>query len=89
MMNYLNAVFWDYPQFTDREQLSKFLREKPGSGAYLWAMRRFLEHGRAVDTMDFFQIEEISRSLPKLKLTPACRKKWKRIIEVYEKTPGK
>jgi len=88
-MNYLKAVFWDYPQFTDPLDLRRFLREKSDSDAYLWAMQRFLEHGRAVDALGFFKIEEISDSLSKLKLTPYCRKKWKRITEVYGNAPGK
>jgi hypothetical protein len=88
-MNYLKAVFWDYPQFTDPSDLRRFLQEKSGSDAYLWGMQRFLEHGRVVDALGFFKIEEISGALPRLKLTPYCRKKWERITEVYGNAPGK
>jgi hypothetical protein len=51
--------------------------------SYLWILKRFLEYGRVVDTISYFKIDEISKQLPKLWLTPYTYKKWKRIIEVY------
>jgi hypothetical protein len=30
-MNYLKAVFWDYPEFTNKKFLKKLLKEKKGS----------------------------------------------------------
>jgi hypothetical protein len=82
-MNYLKAVFWDYPQFTDRKKLESTLQKSRGSSKYLWFLGRFLEHGRAVDVFSYFKPEEIARNLDQLKLRPYTRKKWKRLVEVY------
>lgn len=82
-MNCLNAVFWDYPQFVESEVLKKYLQEKKGTNAYLWLLNRFLEHGRVVDTLTYFTIDEISELLPDLKLSNYTIKKYRRIIEVY------
>ena len=41
-MNYLKAVFWDYQQFVDRENLTKFLQKNKNRGIYLWILKRFL-----------------------------------------------
>lgn len=82
-MNYLKAVFWDYPQFTDKQNLMKYLQRNKDSMAYLWVLKRFLEYGRVVDTISYFKIDEISKQLPELRLTPYTYKKWKRITEVY------
>lgn len=82
-MNYLKAVFWEYPQYTERDTLISILKEKSNLNLYLWIMRRFLEYGRVVDIFDYFRIEEIAEHLPKLRLTPYTLKKWKRLIEVY------
>jgi len=84
-MNYLKAVFWDYPQFTNKEHLKKYLLEQKDSSLYRWILKRFLEYGRAVDTMTYFKIDEIAQQLPTLNLTPYTYKKWKRMIEVYGK----
>ncbi|MCK4445814.1 MAG: hypothetical protein KAW56_01895 [Candidatus Marinimicrobia bacterium] len=46
-------------------------------------MYRFLEFGRVVDTLEFFNIEDISSNLPKLKLSDYSRNKWNRMIEFY------
>ncbi len=82
-MDYLKAVFWDYPQYAKRETLISILKEKSNVNLYLWIMRRFLEYGRVVDILGYFRIEEITEYLQKLKLTPYTLKKWKRMIEVY------
>jgi cephalosporin-C deacetylase-like acetyl esterase len=85
-MNYLKAVFWDYPQLTNREQLLKFIQEsKKSTKVYRWLLKRFLEHARVVDTLEYFSLQEIARYLPDMNLAPYSRKKWKRIIEVYGK----
>lgn len=83
-MNYLNAVFWDYPQFADAKYLKEHIPKVKGKSIYLWILRRFLEYGRVVDVMNFFDIEEIKEHLPRLNLSPYTAKKYKRIIEVYE-----
>jgi hypothetical protein len=88
-MNYLKAVFWDYPQFTEREVVKLSLKENIGSNLYLWIMARFLEHGRVVDIFNFFKLQEIVEYLPKLKLTSYTLKKWLRLIEVYGNSTGK
>ena len=82
-MNYLKAVFWDYPQFSDEENLKNFLKQKLEQSLYLWIISRFLEHGRVVDTLQFFTINEIKDNLPKLKLSDYTLVKWKRMIELY------
>jgi len=82
-LNYLKAVFWDYPQFTDKENLKEYLLEGKNSSSYLWILKRFLEYGRVVDTLTYFKIDEIIQQLPTLNLTPYTYKKWKRISEVY------
>ncbi len=82
-MNYLKAVFWDYPQFTEKEALKALIEEKKSTPLYFWIMQRFLEFGRAVDALDFFKIEEIAKHLPQLKLTPYSLRKWKRFAQVY------
>jgi hypothetical protein len=82
-MNYLKAVFWDYPEFADKNVLEARLRTESKSDLYFWIMMRFLEHGRVVDTLHYFKIEEIAQSLSKLRLTSYASRKWKRLIEVY------
>jgi hypothetical protein len=79
----LMAVFWDYPKFREEKYLRQFLKDKKGKSAYYWVMNRFLEYGRVVDTFSFFNIDEISENLSKLKLSAHAFKKWKRMIEVY------
>jgi hypothetical protein len=82
-MNYLKAVFWDYPQFSDEETLKNYLKQQLDKSQYLWIISRFLEHGRVVDTLKFFTINEIKENLPKLKLSNYTLVKWKRMIELY------
>lgn len=84
-MNYLKAIFWDYPQFTEKEPLMSILKEKRNSNLYLWIMRRFLEYGRVIDVLNYFKIDEIAEYLPKLQITSYTSKKWKRLIEIYGK----
>ena len=79
----LMAVFWDLPKFRDEDYLRGFLEEQKGKIPYQWAMTRFLEHGRVIDTFALFNIKEISEYLPGLKLSPHALKKWKRMLEVY------
>jgi len=88
-MNYLNAVFWDYPQFTNENYLKNIIQESKDDTLYLWILSRFLEYGRVVDTLNYFSIDEISKNISKLKLRPYTQKKWKRMIEVYGKTDRK
>lgn len=88
-MNYLKAIFWDYPQFSDKENLKKYLQEEKDSSLYLWILKRFLAYGRVVDTISYFKIDEITKTLTTLNLTPYTYKKWKRIIEVYGKSHRK
>jgi len=87
-MNYLKAVFWDYPEFTNLHNLKKLIGDNKNKSSYFWAMTRFLEHGRVVDTLHFFTIKEISGNIKKLKLSSYSAKKWRRLIEVYG-TPGR
>lgn len=80
----LQAVFWDYPEFQGEESLRKFLQSNEKNQMYNWAMTRFLEHGRVVDTFKYFSLEEISVNLEKLKLSQYARGKWQRLLEVYD-----
>ncbi len=79
----LSAVFWDLPKFRDEGYLRNFLEEQKGKIPYQWAMARFLERGRVIDTFAIFNIKEIAQYLPKLQLSPHALKKWKRMLEVY------
>jgi hypothetical protein len=88
-MNYLKAVFWDYPQFTEEDAVKSSLKENKDSSIYLWIMSRFLEHGRVVDSFRFFKLQEIAEFLPKLRLTSYTLKKWQRLIEIYGNPSGK
>lgn len=89
-MNHLEAVFWDYPQLKNEKNLKNFIRKnKKSKKVYTWLLRRFMEHARVVDTLEYFSLQEIADILPEIRLTPYSSKKWKRIIEVYEKTQRK
>jgi len=82
----LKAVFWDYPDLTEEDKFSAFLRKRRAMNdawALEWALTRFLEHGRAVDAMKYFSLDEIRQMLPRLRLTAYARKKWSRLLEVY------
>lgn len=79
----LQAVFWDYPQFQDQQTLESYLRENSSTDAYNWVLTRFLEHGRVVDTLAFFDINLIAARLPFLKLSDYTARKWRRMVEVY------
>ena len=55
--NYLKAVFWDYPDLCDPDNVRKALKKAQGSNdirAMYWIMARFLERGRVKDTALFF-----------------------------------
>ena len=83
-MNTLKAVFWDYPALATPPALNSFLSaHKSQPRVYRWLLRRFLEHGRAVDALSYFSVREILDALPGLRLSPYSQKKWRRIIEVY------
>ncbi len=85
-MNTLKSVFWDYPEFTDEAHLRTTIEESRSSSdlrLYLWIMRRFLEYGRVVDTLQFFSVDEISEHLDKIRLRKYTAKKWRRMVEVY------
>ena len=82
-MNYLNAVFWDYPKFTEKKYLKNYIKQNIDSEIYYWIMQRFIEHGRVVDTLDYFNLLEVAKSLKRLKINSYNRRKWERIIEVY------
>ena len=84
-MNTLKAVFWDYPELTSPSKLKTFVKShKTQPRDYRWLLRRFLENGRAVDALSYFTPQEIAAHLPGLGLSSYSRKKWQRIIEVYE-----
>ena len=84
-MNYLKAVFWDYPQFTDSHFLLKTLNDEKNTGTRDWILTRFLEHGRAVDTLRYFSLTELKKKIDVVKISTYSYKKWKRLIEVYGK----
>ena len=76
-MNTLNAVFWDYPKFTDSAYLREVIQKNKDKETRLWILKRFLEHGRIVDTWDYFSMTEIAKYLPELNLSTYAHKKWK------------
>lgn len=83
----LKAVFWDTPKLIDPNYLNKYLQKAKQSrnfNAYRWVLSRFLEHGRTRDAMHYFSLHEVKEQLPHLRLTPYTRKKWERLVEVYE-----
>jgi hypothetical protein len=81
----LKRVFWDYDDFQDENKLLQFLKEnKHNKFVYLWIMSRFLEHGRVVDTLKIFSLEEIRENIDKLKISERSKKKWKRILELLK-----
>jgi hypothetical protein len=85
----LKSAFWDYPELADEQHLRQVLSEnraREDRRMYHWIMCRFLEHGRAVDAMRFFSMEEIAAHLSLLRLTPYASAKWRRLIEVYSAT---
>lgn len=85
-MKNLQAVFWDYPQWTDARALSlrvETLRREGNAREHRWFLVRFLEHARVRDALQYFRIEEIEELLPTLRLRPATRKKWERLVEIY------
>jgi hypothetical protein len=89
-MNTLKAVFWDYPGLTAPADLKAFVEgHKDHPRIYRWVLRRFLEHGRAVDALSYFSTREIADALPGLRLSPYSRKKWQRIVEVYGHPQGR
>jgi len=89
-MNALKAVFWDYPALASQPALNSFLStHKAQPRVYRWLLRRFLEHGRAVDALHYFSVREISEALPGLRLSPYSLKKWRRIVEVYGHAQGR
>ena len=78
----LNAVFWDYPQYREEQYLRMSLSNNDNNFR-LWVARRFLEYGRAIDTLSLFSLKELSEVLPLIKLSNYARKKWSRLINVY------
>jgi len=88
-MNYLKAIFWDYPQFTNARFLLKTLRNYKNKGIYNWILARFLEHGRAVDTFRYFSPDELKEKIDAVKISTYNRRKWKRLIEIYANTERK
>ena len=84
--NYLKAVFWDYPDLCDNENIKKMLdkaREEKNDAAIHWIMSRFLERGRVRDTAAFFSPKEIMNELAHVKISTNARKRWERLLEVY------
>ena len=78
----LNAVFWEYPQYLE-ERFLRLSLSNNDANFRLWVVRRFLEYGRAIDTLSLFSLRELSEFLPLLKLSEYTRKKWNRLIYVY------
>ena len=88
-INYLKAVFWDYPELCDRKVVEKRLeqaRKKNDRETLEWIMARFLERGRFKDTASFFRPEEIKDHLEVLKISSRAKKRWQRFLEVYGHT---
>jgi prevent-host-death family protein len=86
--NPLKAVFWDYPELTEEKAVREYAenaRRSPDREALDWVLTRFLERGRVVDVRKFFDWAEIRSALPHLRLTPFARKKWARMLDVYDR----
>ncbi len=82
--NFLKAVFWDYPEFTDEKSLAKLI---PGEFENIdlrrWFLYRFLENGRVIDTVKYFSLKEIEENLKFLKLSDYALEKWNWILKTY------
>ena len=85
----LQAVFWDYPEYQDKEYLIQCLTHNCDEKKKNWFLQRFLENGRVVDTFKFFSLELITKQLPKLRLSDYNLKKWNRLIEIYNTSKRK
>jgi prevent-host-death family protein len=86
--NPLKAVFWDYPELIEEKAVREYVddgRRSPDPEALDWVLTRFLERGRVVDVRKFFDWAEIRSALPHLRLTPFARKKWARMLDVYDR----
>ena len=86
--NSLKAVFWDYPELTEEKAVREYAenaRRSPDREALDWVLTRFLERGRVVDVRKLFDWAEIRSALPHLRLTPFARKKWTRMLDVYDR----
>lgn len=85
--NPLRAIFWDQPELTEesavRDSVDK-ARTSQERWAWEWILSRFLERGRVIDVRKYFSWSDIRSSLPELKLSPYARKKWTRLLEVYD-----
>ncbi len=63
-MNYLQAVFWDYPEFIEPDTIRHYAHGSGNAGMRRWLLQRFLEHGRVVDTLSFFRWTILQRNPP-------------------------
>lgn len=84
MQNFLKAVFWDYPEFSNENDLVKSIPD-PNENIELrrWFMYRFLENGRVIDAVKYFSLKEISENLHYLKVSDYTRDKWNWISRMY------
>jgi hypothetical protein len=62
-MNCLKAIFWDYPELTDPDEIRRILMDERSQRVRRWLLKRFLEHGRVMDTLLFFRLDTISNDL--------------------------
>jgi len=84
--NPLKAVFWDYPELTEEPILRRKIqeaREGTPRDAFRWYMARFLESGRIAETLRFFGLDEIRRTLSSLKISPRAVSRWTRVLDFY------
>lgn len=81
--NFLKIVFWDYPELTVERNLIGFMKTNKAP-VLNWVLYRFLEYGRAIDTLKYFKISEVKKNINQLKLRPSTKEKWHRLIEVYD-----
>jgi len=82
----LDAVFWDLPELRKKNRFKEYfdkIKTHRSSPEYKWFLSRFLEYGRARDTLTLFSLKEIEEMIDKLKLSEYTRKKWRRLLEVY------
>ncbi|MCX7698885.1 MAG: hypothetical protein N2114_05415, partial [Candidatus Goldbacteria bacterium] len=70
----LKAVFWNYPELTEPNNLKKLLKENNDEERE-WILQRFMEHGRVVDTINYFGVETIAEKIKRLRLTPYTKKR--------------
>jgi hypothetical protein len=88
-MNPLLAVFWDYPALADEDALRALLDEGKETERWRWVLMRFLERARVADTFKYFTRSDIASGVAALPESSPQRRKWERLLVVYDAPQGR